>query len=239
MIVALRIAFFTLVIGLLFADSNDRFLLNKSDFFEDKALFVSLGPNCSIGDFLRDSRLRKAAYPFDWITSYDLEGVIQLLDEDFLHFLDDDFLVPFDSYSKLVNLHYHLEFIHDGDFVELIKAKYTRRIERFRNLNQCGRTVYFIRRAFVDPFLSMDRLFRYEESRQIPEEDAVRLYKSLKAYFPKLDLRLVILNDHPETDFEIEKILFDEIYFFRANLKGSSFQEVMQRNFPQIPYCEY
>ena len=54
-------------------------------------IFVSLGSYCRPAHFLKGCKMRHAAYPFDWIMSFDGEGLIKALEEDFKHFLEGVF----------------------------------------------------------------------------------------------------------------------------------------------------
>src|SRR5690242_4485052 len=79
-----------------------------------EALFVSLGSTCITAHMHRECKIRKAAFPFDWIISLDGEKLIDILEEGFLHFLDPDVLQV--SGQALLNHYYHLEFLNEGDW---------------------------------------------------------------------------------------------------------------------------
>ena len=46
----------------------------------------------------------------------DGEALIEMLSSDFRGFLDDGYFVPFGPAGALLQTHYHLEFLHEGDF---------------------------------------------------------------------------------------------------------------------------
>ena len=56
-------------------------------------LFISLGSTCTTAHMHRECGIRKAAFPFDWIVSFDSEKLIDILEENFLHFLYLDFVL--------------------------------------------------------------------------------------------------------------------------------------------------
>ncbi len=54
----------------------------------ESPIFVSLGSYCRPAHILKGCNMRHAAYPFDWIMSFDGEGLIRVLKDDFKYFLD-------------------------------------------------------------------------------------------------------------------------------------------------------
>jgi uridine kinase len=69
------------------------------------------------------------------------------------YFLDDNYLISTnkDPYP-LLNTYYNIEFLHEGVFnnelfndnIQKLKNKYTKKIERFRNLSEyTGNVVFF------------------------------------------------------------------------------------------------
>jgi hypothetical protein len=180
-------------------------------------LFVSLGSHCEISSMLRVCNQRKAAFPLDWVISFDGENLIRLLQEDFKYFGYTDFLIPLPN-ETFVNTLYKLEFLHDGNNYETFLPKYYRRIQRFRNLCNYRGKVIFIRYAYVYSFKNDGRrFFPFSENSEMSDEFSLRLYQTLKNYFPNLDFTLVILNTHHRGDIETEAQLLPKLLKFRAN----------------------
>lgn len=191
-----------------------------------ESLFVSLGSHCEIGHMLRANELRKAAFPFDWITTIDSERFLQILREDFKNFLNPLYLtVGSKGPGFLLNTYYHIEFLHEGDFrgntyypnFEKLQEKYGRRIQRFRELNSYKGKVFFLRTAFQYSTTDPHRHFFCEENLEISEEYAKELYSILKSYFPQLDFTLFIINNYGGIGVEEEKRLTDHLIFLRSN----------------------
>ncbi len=205
-----------------FADIED---LEQSPFDSrsNETLFVSLGSHCNPSHVLRACSLRKAAFPLDWICSFDIESVIDLLNTDFQYFLDDNYLAPVGK-TTVLNLYSHLEFLHDGDFgLENYKAsmikfkeKYQRRIDRFTELFNYPGKVVFIRESYREMYADRARHFYFDDNEEISEENALRLFKALKIRFPILNFALVIVNHGNENQIVMEKNIRDELYFIRA-----------------------
>jgi hypothetical protein len=169
------------------------------------SLIVSLGSNCNTAHVLKNYGLRTTAFPFDWLLTLDEEKFIELLDNDFLHFLDKEYFIKHNSI--LVHKYYNIEFRHEVEGLERLIEKHTKRIARFRQLDHYPGKVFFIRNVHVssaDPalygrdekgFCSMDT------------ESALRLNAVLKKRFPKLDFTLVTINVN-ETSFKTLENVF-------------------------------
>ena len=164
-------------------------------------LFVSLGSTCGPATAMRSSGVRKAAFPLDWMFSFDGDKIIEMLDTDFAHFTDPKYLTC--SVNRLIlNTQYRLELPHDGVWSKTnfyrdlppFQKKYQRRIERFRSLRNYHGKIYFVRCAW---YLSTHRNFAFPSpgNLEISEEYAKRLYAALQRYFPKVDIYLVIRNN--------------------------------------------
>ena len=224
MILNLIVYLFILLISSVRADLES---IEGDDFdicqVNQETLFVSLGSYCAPASLARSCGYRKAAFPFDWNICLDGEKLIEILDEDFAHFLNEDYLVPF-GWATLMHTRYHLEFVHDGSwdaenaslYLPLLQAKYKRRIERFKNLKNHRGKVIFIRAAYIYSTEDMHRFYKIKENIEISEEYALKLYETIKKYFPKLYFSLIIINNHEHQCIIEEKKLHDSLLMIRA-----------------------
>lgn len=142
--------------------------------FLNAVTFVSLGDSCLPSLALRAAGLRFNAYPFDWIISPH-RSIIHNLSTDFLYFLEPSFLRIDPKWNAAVLNNYSgVRFAHDFPikglknkiilgptndeqghtgvihpnylkFVNLVKKKYTRRIQRLNELIASGESLIFIR----------------------------------------------------------------------------------------------
>ncbi len=184
-------------------------------------LFVSLGSSCTTAHMHRECGIRKAAFPFDWIISFDGEKLIDILEEDFLHFLNSRVLRV--SGQALLNRYYHLEFLNEGDWedaeydIRAFSEKCQRRIDRFRQLANYRGKVFFVRTACPSSFSDPYRIWKIRENIEITYEYADRLHKALKKYFPELDFELIIVNGQDGPGFSVEERLSDGILMVRMD----------------------
>ncbi len=192
-------------------------------------LFVSLGSSCTTAHMHRDCGIRKAAFPFDWIISFDGEKLIDLLEEDFLHFLNPDFLKV--SGQALLNDYYHLEFLNEGDWADAaynikeFSLKCQRRINRFRQLGNYQGKVFFVRTAYPHSLTDPHRIWKIKENIEITHGYAEKLYHTLKKCFPKLDFELVIINGHDKAGFVMEEPLSDHVLMVRIDNTIDSYKD--------------
>ena len=176
-------------------------------------LFVSLGSTCGPATAMRSAGVRKAAFPLDWMFSFDGDKIIEMLDTDFAYFTNPRHLKPFVN-GLILNTQYRLEFAHDGIWTKEnfnqnfqgFQKKYQRRIERFRKLRQYHGKIYFVRCAW---YLSTHRNYAFSSpgNLEISEEYAKRLYAALQRYFPQVDIYLVIRNNPQKNESSSSKLL--------------------------------
>lgn len=205
-------------------------------------LFVSLGSVCEVAHILREIGLRHASYPFDWITTIDTDGFMDLLRDDFEHFLDSASLsVLRQNAYPLLNTYYKMEFLHDGRFdkdVNMVdfKSKYQRRIDRFRNLRQYEGRVVFLRHAYKFSTTDHHRVYTCAENVEITDEHTTEIYDLLKSYFPHLMFTLLIVNNHDRPDIILEKQIHPDLIKIRANtdldikVKGQAYMRYFEES---------
>jgi hypothetical protein len=181
--------------------------------------FVSLGSHCEVSDYLRATGLRNVAMPFDWLLSFNHEGFIATLSDDFLYLTDDRYLLrEIEDPSIIQNFAYKVEFRHDwphsdywvdqarsAEQLKAIKTKYKRRVVRFKKLNDCEEKVVFIRAAY-DFSINPRPFWREPGIEKITTSQAREIRHALKSYFPKVDFTLVIVNYVEENSEEIENL---------------------------------
>jgi len=211
----------------------------ESHEYDQQPLFVSLGSYCAPASLARSCGHRKAAFPFDWNICLDGEKLIEILNDDFSDFLNDDYLVPFGN-PTLLNTCYHLEFVHDGNwdgidfayYMQLLKSKYGRRIERFKNIKRHRGKVFFIRSAYIYSVEDRHRYYKIKENIEISDEYSLRLFNALKKYFPDLNFTLIIINNHEDQCVKEEKRINDSLLMVRA--APSYEMPVMQASYEQF-----
>lgn len=234
-----------------FAYGDDLEIAENADIQEiiHEPLFVSLGSTCEVTHVLRGCGIRKAAFPFDWITTIDAENFLEILSRDFDLFLDESYLwVGNRGPGPLIHTYYHLEFLHEGDFrgdlylpnMEKFQAKYQRRIERFKKLASHKGKVFFIRSAYLHSMTDPHRYYYCADNLEITDEYAWRLYHILQNRFPNLDFTLIIVNNDNGQGVWEEKRLDDRLIKIRSNstLETSIKWKSYEKFFNSLYHCQ-
>lgn len=127
------------------------------NYMNENIVYVPIGTNCSIAEFLRKTKLRRCALPFDWAIT-PVTSALQLIENRFQGFLEPEnlvFLEPTKRFlyeedgvtlrksseivTPVICRRYGMLFPHDfsargRDDLENVRAKYGRRIERLMGL---------------------------------------------------------------------------------------------------------
>jgi len=168
---------------------------------------ISLGNNCYPALFLRACGFRSATYPFDWMITNNFEGLKKAIEEEFMHFLDPEYLTYDEKTQTLYNSRYGFSSDHfwnrdpvkyqmnKDDFVNylfIIEEIFNRRTQRFLNALKSGVPIYFLRKKapdYLDLLVFRDFLFsKYpqikltliifdEIDNPYPEDPSIQYYK--------------------------------------------------------------
>lgn len=173
--------------------------------------YITLGGACGPSLMLRELNLRKAAYPFDWIVS-PFESVYNAIDDDFEYFFQN---LTVRSNNQGVIDYYGFHFVHDlptvcdagadllnVDFIgnndlagnweaalPLVREKYQRRIDRFRQACLGKETIFFLSDGLL-------------------KEHTLILRDLISKKYPSLDFVLIVFspNESFRNPWHFEKI---------------------------------
>lgn len=138
-------------------------------------MFISIGVDCGMADFLKKNNLRKFSCPFDWVVSYD--GISECIDDNFKNFIPKN-NTKTNSYGICL-LHY--EFITEEDIT------YTRRINRLIDfLENTEEEVIFCRKGHA--------YHNHSEHNCINDIDiAEKLDLVLRKKYPNLKYKIIVI----------------------------------------------
>jgi hypothetical protein len=155
-------------------------------------IFVPIGIDCDVANFLNKYNLRKASLPFDWNVSYN--GVSKCIDSDFKNFTE-----PL-SVNRINDddVYFHHDFLNEA-MTPADSDKYSRRCERLLDIlkeNNCGGSsgeqILFIRKGHL--------CYHHEEQNgkyaNITDdyEDAKRLNGVLRTKYTHLKYKIILLQ---------------------------------------------
>lgn len=184
-------------------------------------LYLSLGCNCYVKQVIRDElgKLDKykgelfhslQSYPFDWITTDDMNSVLDLLETKFEDYLNTNYLIekPREDNPKahphIYNTKYDITFVHDFDSTRghrrnyksdwsAVTIMYNRRISRLYDMINKASKIYFFRWI---PNKDYDNSITYEET-----------INRLKKIFPNKNIQYYFEYSMPE----IRKKIIDSL----------------------------
>lgn len=163
-------------------------------------IIYPLGFNCDCATFLRNKGLRTCAFPFDWLTGAKLETRIHLLETRFEGFLLKENLQDIsgeNGTSSKGTRHYldtrtGFKFFHDFPADQSlavsfpdIKRKYDKRINRFYDMADVAKTIYFI---------------WYHPNRPLSVNEASAAKNKLSAIFPRVNVVFQEIKNENDLD---------------------------------------
>ncbi|MDR3550955.1 MAG: DUF1796 family putative cysteine peptidase [Candidatus Babeliales bacterium] len=180
------------------ADFSDLETINNEN---QEYVCVSLGFNCTVAINLRNNKLRELSFPFDWnITS--LYGLRELINNNFIDLLNPNYL---EKKNLIFNTKYKIAFGHDFpeadtgngmrivenylDYVDEIHTKYQRRINRFYDVCNLAKTVYFFR---------LKSEYWIFDNTPEDKENIIKLRDALMKSFPQSNWILVAIDTSAE-----------------------------------------
>lgn len=177
------------------------------------SIYINLGQDCQAAVRLREFNLRKSAFPFDWLRSYNFKGICKCINEKFAFFLDPHHLqyknemIGTWNNSRIINIRYNVEFVHDFptiinsnhvaqenenegiivtnylDYLPQVQDKYSKRIARFLSVLNGTASVIFFRT-------------------HITPEEAFHFTEIMKKLYPQLNYTLVIVHNNKKLFYE-------------------------------------
>jgi hypothetical protein len=192
-------------------------------------LFVSIGIDCDVANFLNKYNLRKASLPFDWNVSYN--GVSKCIENDFNNFTKP---LSADRINE-TDIYFHHDFL---DIAATATAspdhdKYHRRCRRLLNLFETAETtgefVLFIRKGHL--------CYHHEEQKgkykniTCDVEDAKRLSGILRSKYPLLKYKIIVVLgctkcEAKDTDNDDSVSPLSPVSVYN-NVNGGTFEECM------------
>jgi len=119
------------------------------NFSEDlDTVYISLGSDCAVAYNLKKLKLSSYTFPFDWAKINNIDSIQNILENDFSNFFDNIKLKKINSY-KFINFDHNeiskISIILENGIIlphectdvyneDIFKEKYTRRINRFREI---------------------------------------------------------------------------------------------------------
>jgi hypothetical protein len=125
--------------------------LRSSNNYPSDAHLISLGQNCNSAWYLKQVKLKKASYPFDWIFSSP-QIIIDCIDDHFHKFLNKEFIFSTNKGKSAGHQIYHnILFNHRDALAEENYLYYQRCTERFLSILNSQNPIVFIMTVINEP----------------------------------------------------------------------------------------
>lgn len=183
---------------------------------DDIPIIIPLGFDCHVATELRLHKLRSQAFPFDWnITSFN--AVYKAIQEDFAHFLNENYLIMHSDEYGIINTYYGIDFRHDFpnrnpsvspekqiDFIDPSDMPHYKICKNFLDFIEPVREKYNRRiRRFYDAVSGNSKVI-FIRNNDITKEQSIKLYNLLRTKFPNLDFVLVVCSESKEMNRDWE-----------------------------------
>jgi hypothetical protein len=154
-------------------------------------IFIPLGIDCDVANFLNKYGLRKASLPFDWNVSY--SGVSKSIENKFANFTD------FAGQDRINDegVYFHHDFLEDS-MTQTDKDKYARRCERLLAILETGNDqgdksddILFIRKGHMC-YHHEEQNCKYKDMK-CDIVDSLSLNKVLQSQYPKLKYKIILV----------------------------------------------
>jgi len=185
-------------------------------------LFVSIGIDCDVANFLSKYNLRKASLPFDWNVSYN--GVSKCIENDFKNFTEP---LSADRINE-DDIYFHHDFLDGAATQSPDHDKYHRRCLRLLNMfetsEKTGEYILFIRKGHL--------CYHHEEQKGkyknivCDVEDAKRLSGILRSKYPLIKYKIIVVLGCTKCG-TIDDVKDYETVSVYNNVNGGSFEECM------------
>ena len=165
-------------------------------------ILINLGKDCQAAWRLKQFNLRHVAYPFDWLRTYDFEGVIRCIAENFQCFLTAEDLVHIGYGVK--NKRYGMEFVHDfptvgshSNYVAVENENAGTVITRYRDYLPQIHNKYDARiHRFLDVLVSSDEVIFIRT--HIKPREAQKFVAMMARHYPHLHYTLLVVHQYKD-----------------------------------------
>lgn len=181
-------------------------------------IYIPIGIDCDVANFLNKYNLRKMSLPFDWNVSYN--GVSKCIENNFANFTD---FAGTDRINK-TDVYFHHDFLEDS-MTQTDKEKYNRRCDRLLEL--LGTYNNAPRVPGVPGAPCEDILFIRKGHMCYHHDEQNGKYKDIKCDIEEaLSLNSVLLNKYPQLKYKIILV----IGCTKCFKKNSIFQDIRDKN---------
>jgi SAM-dependent methyltransferase len=176
--------------------------LDSSNFKVDE--FISIGGECSVSEALKHLSIRNFSSPFDWIIT-DFNKIYNTFQSNFSiqNFLNIDDIKHINKFKGKFTTSDNVFYYHEQDcnLIDDVLIKYTRRLNRLKDILSCNKSIILIRKSKNDTL-----------------EEIIKLEKLIIKMYPNINFKILFINPNVKTmhySNHIIGVYLDEFYFIR------------------------
>lgn len=145
---------------------------------------IPLGPRCTSAIACKYASIRHFSLPFDWIFPLLPKKVQSILENNFNDYIPD-------VHNGIFHNKYDIELVHFNSNKHIGIEEYKRRIERFNNIINSPKHIYFV---FINEDYLYNTPFRQEEFTERTFQEMLELEIFLKCKYPNINYNILYFN---------------------------------------------
>lgn len=157
----------------------NNFIIQKSDYY-----VIPFGVRCTSALACKYSNTRKFSLPFDWSIPLFPKAIQKVLENNF-----EDFLPDFSN--NIICNKYNFRFPHFNTNINAGIKEYERRIDRFNNIINQTKKIYFV---YINEDYLYNEMFRKNEFNNDIFKDMLELEKFIKHKYINIDYNILYFN---------------------------------------------
>jgi hypothetical protein len=183
-------------------NNSNNFIINKNDYY-----IIPFGHRCSSALACKYANIRNFSLPFDWCIPLFPKKIQNVLKNNF-----DDF-IP-DVHNNIFNNKYDITLFHFNSDINTGIEEYKRRIERFNNIINEPKKIYFV---YINEDYLYDTRFRDDKFNDDIFNEMLELENFIKNKYINIDFNILYFNfkqHNIPTNSNIINIVLNSSNFF-------------------------
>jgi hypothetical protein len=160
-------------------------VINPNHFVIEKDSFIiPFGIRCPSALVCKFASIRKCSLPFDWVMPLFPNIIQKILENNFENFIPD-------VHNSIFHNKYDITLTHFNQNIDAGIEEYTRRIERFNNIVNQSKHIYFI---FINEDYLYDEKYREDNFNNTMFDEMLELEQFMKKKYTTMNYHILYFN---------------------------------------------
>lgn len=151
---------------------------------ENDSFIVPFGIRCTSALACKFANIRKCSLPFDWVTPLFPNKIQKILENNFEDFIPD-------VHHGIFHNKYDITLTHFNPNIDTGVEEYKRRMERFNNMMNQSKKIYFI---FINEDYLYDEKYREDEFNNTMFHEMLELEQFMKKQYTTINYHILYFN---------------------------------------------